>query len=298
MSVVFFAGLPRSFTLGFADLFYQAVDAQAKRPLLTGHLHLAAALSGHNLDQFDSPLNLYKSQEALIRCLLNLHGMTFSPDSFLSVLKYYSSSTPGKINSQRLKSSIEDSNLILIDPSFSHSLNPSYFLELPKISVDLYLAVIWRNPIAFAMDIKSGIFAFDCCLHWIIAKENLTFPLDPLSLWLEFVKSIHQQLRNSPSSITQIFYLHAENICQDNFFEMHSQFPCNLMSKNRDSALVGIHSLLTDSPFSGDPSYYIESYLRSQMSVSIEQLSRFSTNQSVIDEVAILSKAIGYSVVE
>ena len=64
------------------------------------------------------------------------------------------------------------------------------------------------------------------------------------------------------------------------------------MSKNRNSALVGIHSLLTDSPFSGDPSYYIENYLRSQMSVSIEQLSRLSTNQSVIDRLPFYRKLL------
>tara|TARA_A100001011_G_C14248443_1_gene816713 strand:+ start:556 stop:1452 length:897 start_codon:yes stop_codon:yes gene_type:complete len=298
MSVVFFAGLPRSCTLGFADFFYQTIDAEGKRPLLTGHLHLAAVLSGQNLDQFDSPLNLYKSQEALIRCLLNLHGMDFSPDSFSSILKYYSSSSPGQINSQRLKSSIEDSNLIVIDPSFSHSLNPSYFKELPEIFVDLCLAVIWRNPIAFALDIRIGVFAFDCCLHWIMAKKNLTFPLDPLALWLEFVKPFSQKSCGLTSFSSQIYYLHAESILQNKYAEMHGKFSFNDMSKIRESALAEIHPLVTDSPFSGDPSYCIESSMGNSMSVSVEQLALFSTNQSVIDEVAALSKAIGYVVVD
>ena len=85
MSVVFFAGLPRSSTLGFADLFYQSVEAKNQRPLMTGHLHLAAALTNQDLSQFDSPLNLYRAQEALIRCLLDVHGMSHSLESYLAM---------------------------------------------------------------------------------------------------------------------------------------------------------------------------------------------------------------------
>ena len=109
MSVVFFAGLPRSSTLGIADLFFQSIELKNQRPLMTGHLHLAAAMTDHDLAQFDSPLHLYKAQEALIRCLLNLNGMAFSLDSYSSMLQYYSSSILGRIHSQRLRTAVEDS---------------------------------------------------------------------------------------------------------------------------------------------------------------------------------------------
>ena len=82
------------------------------------------------------------------------------------------------------------------------------------------------------------------------------------------------------------------------YAEMHGKFSFNDMSKIRESALAEIHPLVTDSPFSGDPSYCIESSMGNSMSVSVEQLALFSTNQSVIDEVAALSKAIGYVVVD
>ena len=298
MSVVFFAGLPRSSTVGFADRFYQRIELNHQRALMTGHLHLAAALTDHDLGQFDSPLHLYKSQEALIRFLLNLHGMTFSLDSYLSMLQHYSSSTPGQINSKRLMHAVEDSKLIVIDPSFSHSLYPDYLLDLAGKMVDFFLIVIWRNPISFCLDIMQGVFAFDCCLHWILAKPNLSFPLDPLSLWLEFVRPFLQISSRLPSSFRQVFYLHAESIDRYQFTELGSEFPCTVPAKNRVSALEGIDPLLSDCPLSGDPSYFFRDQTSSPLLISLAELARFSANQSVIDEVINVSRAIGYTIVE
>ena len=298
MSVVFFAGLPRSSTLGIADLFFQSIELKNQRPLMTGHLHLAAAMTDYDLAQFDSPLHLYKAQEALIRCLLNLNGMAFSLDSYLSMLQYYSSSIPGRINSQRLRTAVEDSSFFIVDPSFSHSLYPNILVNLSDILVDLFLVVVWRNPIAFCLDIKQGVFAFDCCLHWILAKPNLSFPLDPLSLWLEFVRPFLHISNRLPPSFGQTFYLHAESIYMHQLSELASKFPCNMAAINRVSGLAGISSLLTDCPFSGDPSYFVQNHSSSSFLVSMGQLARFSTSQSVIDEVASVSKEIGYTLVE
>ena len=299
MSVVFFAGLPRSSTLGFADLFYQTIEDQSKNPLMTGHLHLAAALLDYDLSNFDSPLNLYKSQEALMRCMLNLHGMNFSPDCFMSMLQYYSSSSPGRINSALLKESIENSSHIIIDPSFSHSLYPNYLLELVDIVVDLYLVVIWRNPISFCFDIMNGVYAFDSCMHWMLAKSNIKFPLDPLSLWLEFVNPFLQISSILPSSFVKTYYLHSESIFENRFSELSNEFSCSSGSIiNRFSALDRIDALLTDCPFSGDPSYYVQNNTDTPFLVSIDQLSRFSSSESVVAEAVTISEAIGYTLVE
>ncbi|MEC8738149.1 MAG: hypothetical protein VXX91_07950 [Planctomycetota bacterium] len=297
MSVVFFAGLPRSSTVGFADLFYQSIELQNQRPLMTGHLHLAAALTNHDLGQFDSPLNLYRAQEALIGCLLNVHGMTDSLESYLAMLQYYSSSTTGHINRTRLKNSIEDSSLIFIDPSFSHSLHPDYLVGLAELMVDLYLVVVWRNPVAFCSDIKHGVYAFDCCLHWILARNNLSFPLDPLSLWLEFTRSFLQISSRLPKSFVKTYYLYAETIHSHRFAEMSDVFAFNARSKSRITALASVNSILSDCPLSGDPSYYFKHKSDNAFLISLEQLNRFSSNQSVIDEVVSISKAIGYTLV-
>lgn len=298
MSVVFFAGLPRSSTVGFADLFYQSIKIQNQRPLMTGHLHLAAALTNQDLGQFDSPLNLYRAQEALIGCLLNAHGMTGSLESYLAMLQYYSSSTTGCINRTRLKNSIEDSGLIFIDPSFSHTLHPGYLIDLAELMVDLYLVVVWRNPIAFCFDIMHGLYAFDCCLHWILARNNLSFPLDPLSLWLEFTRSFLQISSRLPKSFVETYYLHAETIHSHRFAEMSGVFSFNSRLKSRVSALAGVNSILSDCPLSGDPSYYFKHKSDSDFLVSLDQLNRFSSSQSIIDEVVSISKEIGYTLVD
>ena len=298
MSVVFFAGLPRSSTLGFADLFYQSVEAKNQRPLMTGHLHLAAALTNQDLSQFDSPLNLYRAQEALIRCLLDVHGMSHSLESYLAMLKYYSSSTPDYINRARLQNSIEDPSLIFIDPSFSHSLHPSYLLDLTDLMVDLYLVVVWRNPIAFCLDIMHSVYAFDCCLHWILAKKNLSFPLDPLSLWLEFARPFLSIPTIIPASFVETYYLHAESIHSHRFARMSGMFPIMSRSNSRVPALAGINSIFSDCPLSGDPSYYFEDRNEHSFSISLDQLNQFSANQSAIDEVISISRAIGYALVD
>lgn len=298
MSIVFFAGLPRSSTVGFADLFFQRIELKSRLPLMTGHLHLAAALTGNDLGQFDSPLHLYKAQEALIRCLLKVHGMSFSLESYVSVLRYYSSSISGQVDRKRLQNVIEDPNLIIIDPSFSHSLYPDYLEELDEIVVDLFLIVVWRNPISFCLDIMQGVFAFDCCLHWILAKPNLSFPLDPLVLWLEFVRSFLQISSRLPSSFRQVYYLNAESIDRCQFAEMASEFPCSTVSMSRLSALKNINTLIADCPFSGDPSYFFKDHSDSSMLISLDQLKRFSANHSVIEEVVSLSRSIGYTLVE
>ena len=297
MSIIFCAGLPRSSTLGFADLFCKNVDHQEEYILMTGHLHLAAALSDHDIGQFDSPLNLYKSHESLIRCLLNLHGMSFSIDTFSSMFKYYSSSTQGYINSKRLKIAVQDPRFIFIDPSFSHSLHPNYLLELSDVSTDMYLVVIWRNPIYFCLDIMHGVFSLDSCLQWILAKKDLSFPLDPLSLWLEFVKPFVQLLDNNPSSFKNILCLHAENIVKEDFSLSLNDFSFTSGYHKRSSNLSRISPLFTDCPFSGDPSYYLNDKYHS-CRISFEELSRYSSDQSVINEVAALSKKIGYTLID
>ena len=205
---------------------------------------------------------------------------------------------PGLINSQRLQGAIHDPKLVIIDPSFSHSLYPNYLVNLADVMIDLFLIVVWRNPISFCMDLMHGVFAFDCCLQWILAYPSLSFPLDPLSLWVKFTNQFLQIPSRLPSSFRKTFYLHYERIHSLKFAELTSNFSCNMVSNSRPSALVGVNSLLSDCPFSGDPSNVIQNDSVSSLVVSKSQLARFSLSQSVIDDAIHLSQRIGYALID
>lgn len=296
---VFLAGLPRSFTLGIADLLAQqiAADKDDQQVILTGHSHLAAALSEVDLSCFDSPLHLYQSNEALTRMLLQLQKIPLTLDTYVSVQSYFFKKNSGLVDRKRLLDLVEHSGQIMIDPSFSHALRPEYLINLPLSASDCHLLVIWRNPISFGLDIMKGVFALDACLHWMLDKADLGFPLDPLKLWLEFVDAYSQFLGPSSSIKMSTSALALENIMADGFRALSKSFPLVCQSQQRPSSLKVLPSLLTECPYSGDPSYDFSSN-SSSTDVSIQQLSHLSSSEHVIQRVINSAKLIGYSIVD
>lgn len=295
MPIVFVSGLPRSSTLGLSDLLYQSINTSNKSVFFSGHIHLAAALSDVDLSLFSSPLHLYDSREALVRFLLSLHKIPISLEACASVNHFYFPNSGGVIDHDRLKNTLNNSESVVIDPSFSHTLHPHLFSSLPEIKMDYLLVIFWRNPIQFSLDLMKGVFSLDCCLHWILAKPSFGFPLDPLMIWLEIVKTQLKFLKSTPASISNIYHLRMEKVINDGYLRTLNNFPLMLGSTQRPSALSDVSSLFYDCPYSGDPSYHFNSSY--SLEVSRDQLHRLSRRGEVIDEVMDLSISLGYQVV-
>ena len=181
--------------LGIADLLYQSIDVQERPVIMTGHLHLAAALSGGDLNQYASPLHLYNAREALARGLLSLHDMPVSLEAYGSIVQHYFSASTAVLNIDRFCSMLKNYSPLIIDPAFSHAMHSRLLHTLPDLGVECNLLILWRNPINFCLDLMQGVFGFDCCLQWILANPVLSFPLDPLMLWLEFVRPYLELIR-------------------------------------------------------------------------------------------------------
>lgn len=263
---------------------------------MTGHLHLAAALAGEDLTQFDSPLHLYNSRESLIRGLLSLHQMTVSLETFESIAHHYFMGSGACLNIDRFSSMLKTYNPLIIDPSFSHAMNSGFIRRFPDLGVECNLLVLWRNPINFSLDLMQGIYGFDCCLQWILANSLLSFPLDPLMLWLEFVRPYLELVRQPPSVFKHILHFPREKIFPNTVSRLCSFLSAAYSPGLRPSFLSQVTSLFSECPYSGDPSYIIEACGPRSMVISIEQLARFSNQDQVIQEVIESARSIGYVV--
>ncbi len=295
MSILFVAGLPRSSSLGVGDLLYRCIDAHDRPVVMTGHLHLAAALCGDNLDQYHSPLHLYNAREALVRCMLSLHQMPVSLETYESILKHYFSGFDRSLNLERFCSTMKSCNPLVIDPSFSHAIHVELLRNLPDLGIEYTLLVIWRNPIDFCLDLMQGVYGFDCCLQWILAHPMLSFPLDPLMLWLEFVRSYLAIIRRPPTSIKHVLHVPRELISSDILLKLCICLSADYCPELRSSSSVQMMSMFSECPYSGDPSYVICADDSRPMVLSIEQLARFSNQDNVIQEVIDVAKSLGYA---
>jgi len=296
MSILFLACLPRSSSLGVADLLYRGIDLDGKPVVLTGHLHLAAELSNADISRYHSPLHLYSAREAMIRSLLTLHQMPASIDNYESILKYYFDPIDNTLNINRFESVLENCSPLLIDPSFSHSMDPALLRNLPDSDVEYNLLILWRNPINFSLDLMQGVYGFDSCLQWILANSSLSFPLDPLMLWLEYVKAFVELIRQPPSTLHQIIHVPIERVSSETASSLCSRLSIDYCCELRPSNLDKMISMFSECPYSGDPSYVIESYTPRHMEISFEEISRFSKQERIVRDVIDYAKIIGYDI--
>jgi hypothetical protein len=296
MPILFVAGLPRSSTLGIADKLYRCMDFNNRPALMTGHLHLAAALSGDELSNFHSPLHLYHSREALVRALLVLHEMSVSLEGYDTILRHYFLPNGG-LNSVRFFSMLNSYDPLIIDPSFSHSIQPNLIRNLPSVITDTSLLVVWRNPIDFCLDLMEGVYGFDSCLQLILANSSLSFPLDPLALWLEFVRPYFELLQQPPISLKHVMQIPREQFSADAISNFCLNISAEYNSDYRPSALANTMPLFSECPYSGDPSYYFKDSNTSPMDIHLERLIRFSNQDLVIQDVIDLASRIGYNII-
>lgn len=296
MSILFVAGLPRSSNLGVADLLHSDIDLHQRPVVMTGHLHLAAALSGLELSQYNSPLHLYNAKEALVRSLLFLHQMPVSIDTYEAIIQCYFREPEGTLHIDRFLSMLGKYRPLLIDPSFSHCIDPSLIKNLVDLGVECNLLILWRNPVDFSLDLMSGIYGFDSCLQWILASPLLSFPLDPLMLWLKFVKPYVNLLHQSPSTLKHVIDIPREELCSTIISDLCTSLSLDYSPKLRSSSLAQTTPLFSECPYSGDPSYEIQSNGSRPMTISFEQLSRFSKKKEVIAEVVEYAQLIGYDI--
>lgn len=297
MSILFLASLPRSSSLGFSEILYRGIDLGVRPVILTGHLHLAAELSFVDVSSYHSPLHLYTAREALIRGLMTLHEMHVTIDNYQSIIKYYFDPANNSLISSRFKSVIDLYSPLLIDPSFSHSIDPSLLMNLPDLPFKSQLLILWRNPISFSLDLMQGVYAFDSCLQWILSNPKLKFPLDPLMLWLEFVKSYLEIIRKPPSALYRIIHVPREMVSSDTASSLCSRLSIKYRPKLRPSILDKSVTLLSDCPYSGDPSYLIRHSTNQDMQISSVELARFSSQESVVNDVMQYAEIIGYQIV-
>lgn len=298
MPILFLSTLPRSSSLGVADLFYRGAQTDGSPVILTGHLHLAAELSGSGVGQYHSPLHLYNAREALIRGLMMLHQMPASIDSYESIIKYYFNSPDSILDINRFRSTLEASGPLLIDPSFSHAMHTSLFRNLPELGVESRLLILWRNPIGFSLDLMQGVYGFDSCLQWILASSLLSFPLDPLMLWLEYVKANLQLIHHPPSALRHILHVPRENLSLETVSDLCRQLSIKYRPELRQSTLGESVSIFSECPYSGDPSYAIDANTPQHLQISFEELSRFSSQEGIVRDVADYAKIIGYNIID
>lgn len=296
MSILFLAGLPRSSSLGVADLLYRSISVQEGPVVMTGHLHLAAALSEQNLAQYDSPLHLYYAKEALIRSLLFLHGMPVLLETYESIVHYYFSSLDSTLNLNRFGSVLKNHKPLFIDPSFSHSMDANLIRNVPDLGIEYNLIILWRNPVDFCRDLMRGVYGFDCCLQWILSNSQLSFPLDPLMLWLEFVRPYLEILREPPTVIKQVLHAPRESLSVDTLSHWCRSLAAEYRPELRSSLIANMATLLGECPYSGDPSCFIDEFGQQHLEIFVDSVSRFSNSDQVIEEVVQVAQMIGYSV--
>ena len=296
MSVVLICGLPRSSSLGVADLLSRSLDHDSVH--MQGHLHMAAALDSQNLSQYDSPFGFYDGSESLLRCLLQLNGIPDNIDTRLSVSKYYFDDKNNCLNHERFLELIDTAKALIIDPSFSHSVE-TRLLSVPfTFGLKTSLFVVWRNPICFCMDLMEGVYGLDCCLQWILCKQAYSFPLDPIQIWFDCVSSIRRELAQSAPSFANIFYSPLESFslqCIPTFATSLS-LACNQSLK--PSIIKDVSSYMHDCPYSGDPSFSLARNYDSTLEVSLKHLSRFSYDSDLISAAAQTAENIGYCIVD
>ncbi|MDA7433975.1 hypothetical protein N8517_00040 [Synechococcus sp. AH-601-L23] len=296
MSILFIAGLPRSANLGVADLLYKRFNSFSTPALMTGHLHLAAALSDVDLDQFSSPLNFYQSKEALLRALIRLHQMPVSFESYNSLYNFYFSdlASQSKFNRSQFLSRVYSSGFLIIDPSFSHCLYSKLINNLPFVESGCFLLVIWRHPIYFCLDLMNGVYSFDSCLQCVLASDQLSFPLDPLQVWVQFVASYLEVLKAPSDTLKMVLQVKRERFhCSNIIQQLSNGLSIELQPLSSKSSLANVTPLYHECPFSGDPSYVFPDEQES-IEVSVKELSRFSNCSRVIQEVINLSASLGY----
>lgn len=298
MSLLFIASLPRTSVLGIADLFYRGIISQSQIVTLTGHLHLLAELSNSSIYKYQSPLNLYQCREALVRCILSLHDIPFSIDNYQGILQHYFSRPGNNLDSCKIESLLLDTNALVIDPSFSHSMDPSLIYTNKTINVDHKLLILWTNPILFCTRIMDGVFAFDSCLHWLLSHPSFSFPIDPLKLWLSYVQSYLPIIDKPPSHFSNVTHIQRELISSTTAKSILSPISIDYKHMHRPTMISEIAPYLNECPYSGDPSYLLDDLDQKNLSISLKELGRYSNDPKVIDDVVNYSQIIGYSIAD
>jgi len=295
MPILFLASLPRTSVLGVADLLYRCIETDAKSIHMAGHIHLAAALSRKDFSQYHSPLHLYDAREALIRCLLDIHQIAPSIDSYQSIAQYYFSGSTSILDHKRFQDMLDQHQPLLIDPSFSHAIETSLIRHLPNLGVGCSLLILWANPIDFCIGLMDGVFGLDSCLQWMLHNPSLSFPLEPLSLWLEYIQAYLAIIKDPPVAIDQIIYLPRETISKSNPIALCDRLSVGCKPNARISSLQQTTWLFSECPFSGDPSYiFLGKNDSTALAVSKQQLARFSNNENLISEAMEIAEKIGY----
>jgi len=297
MTILYVSGLPRCSTLGAADLIARTIDSKDQNILLTGHLHLAASFARIPFGQHHSPLHLYDSREALIRSFIFLHQLPFSLDSYQAVHHHYFSGNGDQLNLKRLTEAIHHRNAFFIDPSFTHSIDPRLIQNLPETGIHSLLLVLWRNPIQFCLDLRDGVYSLDACLHWMLLDDSLSFPVDPLMLWLRYVRAHLSIIAEQPPSISAIIHAPRERVNSHFVSRICSDLSLSSLPHPSPSFLNQASWLLGECPFSGDPSFSLNNDSMTALNISCDQLSKFSNSDHAIQAVMELAPLIGYTLV-
>lgn len=296
MSLVFVIGFPRSSALGIADQLARYLHHP--NIIVEGHLHIAAAFNGIDLSLCDSPLGFYDGRESLLRSILKLHSMPDNLDTRNSITKYYFSDASHRLSVDRFVHLVKHKQPLFVDPAFSHSLNPTLLKNASLLRLDPRLVVIWRNPIHFCKDMMAGVYAFDSCLQWILAKDGYSFPLDLLQIWLEIVETIFDEVIGSPSFLGKTFLYHYESFSPKLFPPLARSLSLSCLTSLKPSVIKYAKTLFNDCPYSGDPSYSLDREYDQSLDISLQDLSRFSTDSNLVSKVAQQAEKIGYSLID
>jgi len=296
MELILICGLPRSSSLGVADLLARSLDHKCVH--VHGHLHAAAALDCRDIAIYDSPLGLYEGSESLLRCLLKLNEIPDNIDARFSIKNYYFNSQSGLINSERFIDLLRQKNALLVDPSFSHSID-TQLLTLPlSFGLSTIIFVVWRNPIFFCMDLMHGVYGLDSCLQWILWNQQYSFPLDPLQIWFDYTSSIYQSIKLFSSTSNNVLCCHFENFTLEGVQDFANTIPLKSKLYMSPSGLEDVFSYFNDCPYSGDPSYSFTREYCQSLDISFNTLSRFSCDHDLISSTVQLAEALGYRIID
>ena len=231
-----------------------------------------------------------------MRALIRLHQMPVSFESYNSLYNFYFSDldSQSKLNRPKFLSRVDSSGVLIVDPSFSHCLHPKLINNLHFVESGCILLVIWRHPIYFCLDLLNGVYSFDSCLQCVLASDQLSFPLDPLQVWVQFVASYLEVLKAPSDTLKMVLQVKRERFhCSNIIQQLSNGLSIELQPLSSKSSLANVTPLYHECPFSGDPSYVFPDEQES-IEVSVKELSRFSNCSRVIQEVINLSASLGY----
>lgn len=295
MTILYLSSLVRSSSLGLADYLYKNICHPIGPVLMSGHIHTAACLSNIDLSNFSSALNLYHPREAFVRLLLTMYNMDLTYESYSSIFNYFSNGSSALLSDRLIRSIVSTSSLV-IDPSFSHSLYPKLLYNLSDVRVNMRLLVVWRNPICFCSDLMNGIYGLDCIIHLLRTSSFRSLPIDPLRVWLHFVRTNLLLLSSDKTVFTHRTSVKRESISLDVSPSFLSSLGLKCLTHPLQSNITESYGLLGDCPYSGDPSYYLASTHSDPLIVPLRELYRYSKSPVVVSSVAKLATVLGYTI--